>query len=51
MKKYDYKRHDTPISFRIPNKLHEKYKSLSGFERQEIQYKFNLWLRRILKSQ
>jgi len=39
---------DVPLSFRVPHKIHSKYKSLSGFKRKEIQYKFNIWLKKQL---
>jgi len=40
----DYNKLDVPLSFRVPHETHKKYKSLSGFERKTIQYKFNLWI-------
>ena len=50
MTKRNYNKYDVPLSFRVPHKLHSKYKSLSGFERKTIQYKFNVWLKKQLKS-
>lgn len=50
MDKINYQKLDRPLSFRVPHKEHSKYKSLSSFERKEIQYKFNLWLRKQLKG-
>ena len=45
----NYQKLDVPLSFRIPHDMHQKYKSLSGFERKEIQYKLTKYLARLLK--
>ena len=50
VKQQDFKKLDIPLSFRVPHKTHDKYKSLSGFERKEIQYKFNMWIIKQLKK-
>jgi predicted DNA-binding protein len=50
-KTYNYQRLDKPLSFRVPLKVHNKYKSLSGFGRKTIQYKFNLWIEKQIKKQ
>ena len=47
---YDFKKHDVPVSFRVPHKEHRRYKELSGFAKKTIQYKFNLWFARELKK-
>lgn len=46
----DFQRLDRPLSFRIPIKIHEKYKNLSGQGRKTIQYKFNIWLKKQLNE-
>jgi len=46
----DSQRLDRPLSFRVPLKVHNAYKNLSGFGRKEIQYKFNLWIKKQLKK-
>lgn len=40
---------DRPLSFRVPLEIHDKYKNLSGFERKEIMYKFNKWIRKQIR--
>ena len=45
----DYQRLDKPFSVRVPKELHKKYKSLSGFERKQIQYKIVMSFKRLLK--
>jgi len=47
----DFQKLDKPLSFRVPHETHIKYKSLSGFKRKEIQYKFNKWIERQLKKE
>jgi hypothetical protein len=47
-KLYDFNKLDKPLSFRVPHKLHDQYKSLSGYERKEIQFKFINWLKKQL---
>lgn len=49
-KKTNYQRLDRPLSFRVPLKVHNAYKGLSGFERKTIQYKFNLWISKQMKE-
>ena len=41
---------DVPLSFRVPHKVHTAYKSMSGHERKVIQYKFNVWIVKQMKS-
>lgn len=50
MRKIDFQKLDRPISFRVPHKIHSKYKSLSGFERKEIQYKMIIKLKKLLED-
>ncbi len=42
--KTNHQRLDRPLSFRVPNEIHAKYKAASGFKRKEIQYKFVKWI-------
>ena len=46
----DFQRLDRPLSFRVPLSVHAKYKGLSGFERKEINIKFNKWIKRELEK-
>jgi len=50
LNKINYNRLDIPLSFRVPLETHKKYKSLSGFGRKTIQYKFNIWIKKQIKG-
>ena len=47
--KPDFNKLDVPLSFRVPHSLHDKYKSLSGFEKKEIQFKLIKYLKQTMK--
>ncbi len=49
MVKTNFQKLDQPLGFRVPFDVHKGYKNLSGFQRKEIQYKFNLWIKKQLK--
>ena len=46
---YDFNKHSVPLSFRVEHEDHARYKSLSSLKKKEVQYKFNLWLKKQLK--
>jgi len=48
--KYNYQKTDKPLSFRVPLNIHKGYKELSSFGRKQVQYKFNLWIKRQIES-
>lgn len=46
----NFNRLDRPLSFRVPHSIHSGYKLLSEFHRNEIQYKFCIWIKKQIQK-
>ena len=42
--KINYNKNDIPLSFRVPLKLHKKYKGIKSIHKKSISLKFVSWL-------